>query len=94
MKLKWDSFSLIPTLLEKTKISQQIYGAYLNEYNSTIPMPIRRSVKGHEAGLLGTSVIEHDPSSTLASDYAELIKYIWQKAVSENTVDNKNIKVA
>ena len=81
MKLKWESFSLIPTLLDKTKISQQIYGAYLNEYSNTIPIPIKRSVKGHEAGLLGTSVLEHDPASTLASDYSELIKEIWNKVI-------------
>ena len=89
MKLKWDAFNLIPTLLDKTKISQQIYGAYLNEYANTIPIPIRRSVKGHEAGVLGISAIEHDPVSTLASDYCELIKEVFNSSNND-----KNIKVA
>jgi chromosome partitioning protein len=78
MKLNWQSKLLIPTLLEKTKISQQIYGSYLNEYGDlVVPTPIRRSVKGHEASVLGISVIEHDSSSPLASDYYDMITSLW-----------------
>lgn len=64
---------LIPTLLEKTKLSMQIYGAYINEHpNITLASSIRRSIKGHEASLIGLSVIEHDPSSPLAQDYYDI----------------------
>ncbi len=80
MRLNWESFTLVPTLLEKTKLSQQIYGAYLTEYpKDIIAIPIRRSVKGHEAGLLGISVMEHDIQSSLAQDYYELLLELWAR---------------
>ena len=63
MKLVWDHFYLIPTLLEKTKLSQQIYGAYLNNYgDKVISIQIRRSITGQESRVLRHSVIEHDPT--------------------------------
>ncbi len=80
MRLEWDNFLLIPTLLEKSKLSQQIYGAYLNQYNDrVIPSPIRRGVKGQEALLLGQSAIEHDAASPLAQDYYELVQELWKR---------------
>ena len=87
MNLEWDNFYLIPTLLEKTKLSQQIYGAYLNNYgNKVIPIPIRRSVVGQESRVLKHSAIEHDPTSPLAQDYFELIQDLWSKILlKDNT---------
>lgn len=80
MKLEWDNFILVPTLLEKTKLSQQIYGAYLNQYgNRVIPFPIRRGVKGQEALVLRQSALEYDPSSPLAQDYFELVQEVWKR---------------
>ena len=80
MKINWDHFFLVPTLLEKTKLSQQIYGTYLNEYkDNIIPHPIRRAVKGQEALLLRKSIIEHDINSPLSQDYFELINALWEK---------------
>lgn len=80
MKLCWKNFFLAPTLLDKTTLSQQIYGTYLNEHpKNLLPFPIRRSVKGHEASLLGVSVIEHESTSTLAQDYYDLVKNLWDK---------------
>lgn len=80
MNIKWDNLLLVPTLLEKTKLSQQIYGAYLNSYQDNIlPTPIRRGVKGQEAILLMQSPIEYDPSSPIAQDYYELINEIWKR---------------
>jgi chromosome partitioning protein len=79
-KIEWDHFIQIPTLLEKTNISQQIYGAYLNLYgNRVIPFPIRRSVTGQDARVLKHSVIEQDPSSALAQDYYDAIRNIWER---------------
>lgn len=84
MHIKWDNFILLPTLLEKTKLSQQIYGAYLNEHpNEVIATPVRRGVTGHEASLLGISVIEHDPISSLASDYFDIIQTIWPRIIKK-----------
>lgn len=80
LKLKWDHFIQVPTLLEKTNISQQIYAAYLNLYgNRVIPFPIRRSVTGQDARVLKHSVIEQDPSSPLAQDYYDAIRNIWER---------------
>jgi chromosome partitioning protein len=80
MALNWDRFLLIPTLLEKTKLSQQIYGSYINRYPETvISAPIRRAVKGQESIFLRKSVLENDPTSNLAQDYYELLTSIWNK---------------
>jgi chromosome partitioning protein len=83
MKLDWANFFLVPTLLEKTKLSQQIYGIYLNQYtDKVVPTPIRRGVKGQEAILLRQSAIEHDPTSPLAQDYFELTQELWSRILS------------
>lgn len=80
MKLEWRNFFIMPTLLEKTKLSQQIYGAYLNQYGDhVLPSPIRRAVKGQEALLLRQSPLEHSPASPLAADYFEAIKSLWDR---------------
>lgn len=80
LKLEWEHFIQVPTLLEKTNISQQIYAAYLNLYgNKVIPFPIRRSVTGQDARVLKHSVIEQDPSSPLAQDYYDAIRNIWER---------------
>lgn len=92
MNLTWENLILIPTLLEQTKLSQQIYGTYLNQYgDNIIATPIRRGIKGQEAILLGKSAIEHEPTSPLSLDYFELIEQVWKKINKENT--NKRIKV-
>lgn len=82
MGLKWDNFLLLPTLLEKTKLSQQIYGTYLNQLKENIiTTPIRRAVKGQEAIVVRRSAIEHDPTSSLAQDYYEFLQQFWNKFV-------------
>lgn len=84
MKIEWNKFLLIPTLLEKTKLSQQIYGAYLTQYaKQIIPIPIRRGVKGQEAIFLKQSAIEHDPSSAIAQDYFDLISDLWNRIIQK-----------
>jgi chromosome partitioning protein len=84
MHINWENFILLPTLLEKTKLSQQIYGAYLTEYpKEIIATPVRRAVTGHEASLLGISVIEHDPVSSLASDYFDIVQTIWPRIIQQ-----------
>jgi len=86
MKINWEHFYLIPTLLEKTKLSQQIYAAYLNSHEEIVlSTPIRRAIKGQEAAVLSQSIIELDPSSPLSQDYFDLIKNIWGKIT--NTIE-------
>ncbi len=80
MNLKWNNIYLLPTLLEKTKLSQQIYGSYLNELGEKlIATPIRKAVMGQEAIITRQSPIEYDPNSNLAQDYFELFNQIWKK---------------
>jgi chromosome partitioning protein len=84
MNIKWDNFFQMPTLLEKNKLSQQIYAAYLNNYKDYfISIPIRRNIKGQEARAFNQCVIEHEPTSPLAQDYYDAITEIWTKLNSE-----------
>lgn len=78
LKLKWNNVLLIPTLLEKNKLSSQIYGAYLNQYSELVThTAIRRAVRGQEALTYRQSAIEYDPKSDLARDYYDLMKDVW-----------------
>lgn len=84
VQTKWHNSFLVPTLLETNKLSQQIYGAYLNNYEGqVIERPIRRTIKGQEALVLERSIFEHDPSSPLATDYYELVKILWEKMLAQ-----------
>jgi chromosome partitioning protein len=83
MRIDWDNYFLIPTLLDKSKISQQIYGAYLNQYpENVLATPIRRSATGQEALAIRKSVFEYAPTSALADDYFEAIKTLWGKILA------------
>lgn len=71
---------MVPTLLEKTKLSQQIYATYLaNHSESVVSNPIRRTVIGEEANYLRRSVIEYDSTSPLAGDYHDMVATIWKR---------------
>lgn len=85
MKLNWDSFTLIPTLLETTKISQQIYSSYILNYKEYVTTePIKRNIIGQEASLKRISVLEHSKNSELGEQYFRTIKEIWGKISFEN----------
>lgn len=95
MGIDWYNLFLVPTLLEKNKLSQQIYGAYLSNFPDNLaPIPIRRAVKGQEAIALQRTPLEIDPSSGLSQDYLELIQYIWKKIciVNADLISNKKSK--
>lgn len=85
--IKLDNTMYLPTLLENTKLSQQIYGKYLNEYKEkVIPFPIKRNVKGQDARLLNLAVIEYAPTSDLAQDYYLSAREIWGRITQNKGV--------
>jgi len=76
----WENFIVVPTLLEKTKLSDQIQAQYKTLYPELITRTsIRRAVKGQESVAQKYSVIESDSSSPLANDYYEVVKEIWER---------------
>ena len=80
MGLKTQNIIMIPTLLDRSTLSQQIYAQYLAKFSDyIIPIPIRTSVKGQEALVLKQTILEYAPSSSLSQDYYELIKLLWGK---------------
>jgi chromosome partitioning protein len=84
MELHWSHFIIIPTLLEKTKISTQIEAQYKIMYPELITnTSIRRAVKGQESVLKNASIIETDPNSPLAYDYYETLIEVWGKILEE-----------
>lgn len=86
-KIEWDSHTLIPTLLEKNKLSQQIYATYLSTYGKNVQAtPIRRAINGQEALWARQTIFELDPTSTLADDYYEAIKTLWAKILATEAV--------
>lgn len=87
-KIDWDNYFLIPTMLEKSKISQQIYGSYLNQYpENTLPTPIRRASAGQEALTIRKSIFEYQPTSSLADDYYEAFKLLWERVLANEAVN-------
>jgi chromosome partitioning protein len=82
-----DNIMYLPTLLEKTNISQQIYAKYMTDYGEqVIPSPIRRNVKGQEARILNLSVIEYSPTSELAQDYYDASCEVWKRIIDNGSV--------
>lgn len=91
-KIDWDNYFLIPTMLDKSKISQQIYGSYLNQYpENTLQTPIRRASAGQEALTLRKSIFEYEPTSPLADDYYESFKILWEKVLAKEAVNVSRI---
>ena len=82
MGLREQKILMIPTLLDRSTLSQQIYAQYLSKFSKYIlPIPIRSSVKGQEALVLKQTILEYAPSSPLSQDYYELIKLLWTKII-------------
>lgn len=80
VKIKNTHVLHVPTLLERNKLSQQIYAQYMNNYaNALIPFPIRRSIKGQEARAFNQCVLEHEPGSELSQDYYDVVTEIWSR---------------
>ena len=80
MQIKWDNVILVPTLLEKNKLSAQIYGAYLTQHPDLVThTAIRRAIRGQEALTMRQSAPEYDPKSDLAKDYYDLVKDVWSR---------------
>lgn len=80
MGLQWQSFSLIPTLREKTKLSSQIEAQYRQLYPDFITTnAIKRAATGQESAIRQSSVFESDPNSSLAHDYFEILTEVWSR---------------
>ena len=80
MELNWNSFTLIPTKLERTRISKQIETQYRTLFEDLITSEsIRSGVKGQESSLEQLSTIEYDPKSPLADDYYSVIQDVWSR---------------
>lgn len=84
MKLRWDNFFILPTLLETNNISREVYSLYQREFGEMIlPYPIRRTVKGQEARVANMSCIEYDPTSDVSDDYFSMITAFWQRILEK-----------
>lgn len=80
MELGWSNFILIPTKVERTKLSTQIEAQYRTLFPELITAgSIRVAAKGQESSLEKLSVIEYDAASQLAEDYYEISKDIWNR---------------
>ncbi len=80
MELDWNSFTLISTKLERTKISTQIEATYRTAFPELIiPCSIRAAAKGQESSLDKVSAVEFDSESNLADDYYTVIKDVWSR---------------
>ncbi len=92
--VNWDNWFMTPTLKEGNKLSQQIYAAYVAKYPSSklTTATIKRTVAGQEALFLNKTALEYNPRSSLALEYGDLVKEIWerisQSELKKQTKDN------
>lgn len=92
LELNWNSFILISTKLERTRISTQIDAQYKTLFPALItPFSIRYTAKGQESSLSRISAIEYDPESTLADDYYSVIQDVWTR-VNPSLTTEKLVK--
>lgn len=84
MELEWNNFILVPTKLERNKLSKQIETRYRSLFPELITTStIRSAVKGQESSLEQSSVIEYDSKSSLAQDYYDVVRDIWSRINQE-----------
>jgi len=82
MKLNWDNYFIIPTLLENNKVSRDVHNVYLEKFGDMVlPYSLRRTVKGQEARVANMSVLEYDNKCDLANDYYSMIKELWERVL-------------
>jgi chromosome partitioning protein len=80
MELDWNNFMLVPTKLERTKLSTQIEAQYRTMFPQLMSYgSIRSAVKGQESSLEKMSILEYDCTSVLALDYYEVLIDLWNK---------------
>lgn len=92
MELKWSNFILIPTKVERTKLSTQIEAHYRTLFPELITASsIRVAAKGQESSLEKLSVIEYDASSQLADDYYAIFKDIWERINPEIKIQKEEL---
>lgn len=92
MELEWSNFILIPTKVERTKLSTQIEAQYRTLFPELITASsIRVAAKGQESSLEKLSVIEYDAASQLADDYYGITKDLWNRINPLNKSSNKTI---
>ncbi len=92
MELAWSNFILIPTKVERTKLSTQIEAQYRTLFPELITASsIRVAAKGQESSLEKLSVIEYDAASQLADDYYGITKDIWNRINPIDNTSNKTI---
>ncbi|MBA2650361.1 MAG: ParA family protein [Legionella sp.] len=86
MELSWSNFILIPTKVERTKLSTQIEAQYRTLFPELITASsIRVAAKGQESSLEKLSVIEYDAASQLADDYYGIVQDIWNRINPEKS---------
>lgn len=91
--IKDQEIIMYATLLDRNSLSQQIFAQYLSIFkDKIISTPIRSSVKGQEAILLGQSMMEYAPKSPLAQEYFELISEVWNRITKGDVVPVRNRK--
>lgn len=78
----WRNFLMIPTLIDNSRISQQIYGSYISSYpDSIIYHPVRRTSDGQEATYFKKSILEYKTDSLLANDYYKIATAVWKNII-------------
>lgn len=81
MELSWNSFSIVPTKVDNTKLSKEIETEYRVEFGDFITASTIRYLKSaaEEASMEQLSVIESNNASPLAEDYYQVVQELWDK---------------
>ncbi|OAJ33825.1 Chromosome partitioning protein ParA [Piscirickettsiaceae bacterium NZ-RLO1] len=81
MELTWNSFSIVPTKVDQTKLSKEIETQYRVSFPEFVTASTIRFLRGaaEESGMEQLSVIENSNTSTLAEDYYSLAKELWAR---------------
>ena len=93
MKHDFNTFFIVPTMLEPNKLSQNVLARYRIDYESLCTVgSIRRAIVVQESNLLGKSLLETAYDSPAYDDFVGVMKEISesiQAAVVQNTKPTK-----
>jgi|GEM_PF-1238625 len=77
MNHTFDTFFIVPTMLEANKLSQSVQARYRLDYDTLCTITsIRRAVAVQESNLNGTSLMEYAPDSPAYDDFVGVMKEI------------------
>ncbi|MBF0316248.1 MAG: ParA family protein [Oligoflexia bacterium] len=87
MNKKFQSISIVPTLVTNTKLSRQLFSMYESKFGNLVTSnSIRRAITAQESLIKKKSSIEYDQLCDLSQDFKKVIEELWNERIAAKVV--------